>query len=374
MLKEGAEKYGGYTYVNGILSKFEPQLRMPYIPTVYENQEVIQAYMSPDMKKMLVSGTCFTSERPDDRFIFVYDVENDEIIAKQKVGSSYDYHIVAYDNTHIVLRTGANVAKICSYNTGSFVEELNISGQGTPRNSKNCIGYCYHNDTYFLFAYDIESGSTSGQSLFNIVLYNKQTKTAKNNRYTASGYTSFSIGMSSIGILVLERYSSKSEVNLIRENNGEMQSFSNTFSNFYRLQLAGFVGNFAYFLGNTSSSSSKSIEKYDISGLTFSSHDVVASNFSRYFTNMATFANCFVINDFQNRDCRYYGEDTDDSYLSVKETTFSNIKNIEYATNTTSAIIKNIAGIVKEVAVCFSGQYFMIKQIDCYSGVFKKLT
>ena len=376
MLKEGAEKYGGYTYVNGVLSKFEPQLRMPYIPVVYEKQEVIQAYMSPDMKKMLVSGTCI-NDYDSGNFFFVYDIEKDEIICKDF--DTYSNHIVAYDNTHVVLikyiLNSGNAVLIYSYNTGNLVKELDISSQGIPRSSKNCVGYCYHNDTYFLFAYDIESGYTTGQTLFNIVLYNKQTKTAKNNRYTANGYTSFSIGMSPAGILVLERYSSRSEVNLIRENNGEMQSFSNTFANFYNLQLAGFVGNFAYFLGSTSSSSSKTLEKYDISNLTFSSHSTVISSLSRYAYKVATLSNCFVVEYSGTRaEFRYFDENTGNSFLAVRINTFLSIDNVKYSDTTNDVLFKNLAGIVKDIAVGYTSQPFMIKQIDCYSGVFKKLT
>ena len=374
MLKEGAEKYGGYTYVNGILSKFEPQLRMPYIPVVYESQEVVQAYMSPDMKKMLVSGTCINNYKSG-KFFFVYDIEKDEVICKDF--DSYENHIVAYDNTHVVLLkyNNENNVSIYSYNTGNLVKELDISSQGIPRNSKNCLGYCYHNDTYFLFAYDIESGYTTGQTYFNIVLYNKQTKTAKNNKYTAHGYTSFSIGMSPVGVLVLERYYSNSEVNLIRENNGEIQSFSNTFSNFYSLKLAGFIDNFAYFLGNTGSSSSKTLEKYDISNLTFDSHSTVMSDLSRYTYQVATLSNCFVVRySGSTIEFKYFDENIGNSFLTIRINTFFSIDNIARSSTSSEGVLKNLAGIIKDIAVGYTTQPFMIKQIDCYSGVFKKLT
>ncbi len=374
MLKEGAEKYGGYTYVNGILSKFEPQLRMSYIPVVYENQAVIQAYMSPDMKKMLVSGTCINNYESGN-FFFAYDIEKDEIICKDF--DPYKNHIVAYDNTHVVLLkyNNANTVSIYSYNTGNLVKELDISSQGIPRNSKNCVGYCYHNDTYFLFAYDIESGYTSGQTYFNIVLYNKQTKTAKNNNYTAHGYTSFSIGMSPSGVLVLERYYSDSEVNLIRENNGEIQSFSHKFTNFYSLKLAGFVGSFAYFLGSTSSSSSKTLEKYDISNLAFDSHSTVMSDLSRYTYQAATLSNCFVVQySGSTIEYNYFDENIGDSFLTIRINTFFSIDNIARSDTSSEGVLKNLAGIIKDIAVGYTVQPFMIKQIDCYSGVFKKLT
>ena len=374
LLKEGAEKYGGYTYVNGVLSKFEPQLRMPYIPVVYENQNIIQAYMSPDMKKMLVSGTCINNY-VSGNFFFAYDIEKDEVICKDF--DLHKNHIVAYDNTHVVLLkyNNGDTVSIYSYNTENLVKELDISSQGIPRNSRNCIGYCYHDDIYFLFAYDIESGYTTGQTYFNIVLYNKQTKTAKNNKFTARGYTSFSIGMSPAGVLILERYYSNSEVNLIRENNGEMQSFSYTFTNFYRLSLAGFVGNFAYFLGNTGSSSDKTLEKYDISNLAFDSHSTVMSGLSRYTYNVATLSNCFVVKYSDSTIVfSYFDESLGDSFFTVRMNTFFSIDNIAGSETSNKVVIKNLAGIAKDIAVIYTNQPSIIKQIDCYSGVFKKLT
>ena len=382
LLKEGAEKYGGYTYVNNELFEFKETKRMSYIPIVFEGQEIIQIYMTPDYNKMLVSGYFNNNSGTENRyFFFIYDITNDIIIDKFTRLTEQKICIFGYDNTHVIFVNDAKTNKfdIFNFSSGKLVLETTFdSKQSGPPLLYSNLGCYYHNDTYLMFF------SLEDNYYFVVYLYNKNTKVvtgyiiSNNNRYRLNSYAISNLG---IGVLsYVDSSASRSYAYLFREANGVLQHQSaGLLTNPVYGYLAGFDDQYTYFMERSSSSSAASVVKYDLTNFTLGSPVTVASNLSRYMGGYGTTGKGIIVvptNNYQNIQtggCYYIDKDLD---AMIEFEFSSNYNQKDYSKELfLSAFPSNIAAIIKDYSYLFVNRnFFGIKQIDCYSGVFKKLT